>query len=180
MSSDVLWSLILRQQVSVKAIDTSPKYRLQEKSWHHWNEGPSSHRAQRGRSFPLQGVASYKPSSSGLGWHRQLPTQPHCWQQQSLPPCWISSWITHYWLWVCIWGLVMSMHIRINICIPDSIVAGWSFLQKGKDDHVDDHGITTSAKMIVILVKSAIKRLSKLCILLSVCATVAANSSSYE
>lgn len=41
-------------------------------------------------------------------------------------------------------------------------------MQKGKDDHVDDHGITTSAKVIAILVKSATKRLSKLCILLSV------------
>lgn len=41
---------------------------------------------------------------------------------------------------------------------------------------MDDHGITTSAKVIVVLVKSAIKRLSKLCILLSVCATVAAKA----
>lgn len=46
--------------------NTSPKHRLQEMSWHLWNEGLISHRAQIGQRVPLQGLASCHPPGSNL------------------------------------------------------------------------------------------------------------------
>lgn len=96
--------------------DASPKYRLQGRSWYHWNEHWSRlHRTQIGQNFPLQVVASCVLPRQQLGI-TEAAASTALLLAAAVFTCLLNQFPNHS-------LLVMSMHMRINVCIPDSITA---------------------------------------------------------